>query len=167
MIDQLIKSLSNASPADRINAAEALARMGVNARDAAVPLVRAAGDRDTRVRDWVVAALEELGPPCPGDLPLLTPLAANADLNIAYWSCTLLGRLKVDAAPAVGVLTNALATHSQLSVRERAAWALGQIGPSARSALPALEQAAQSSEPRLSRLAKQAIVAIASHKAVE
>jgi HEAT repeat protein len=167
MIDQLITSLSSASPADRMNAAEALARMGVKARDAAVPLVRATGDQDTRVRDWAVAALEELGPPRPGDLELLTALAAHADLDIAYWSCTLLGRLKADAASAADALSKVLATHEQLCVQERAAWALGQIGPSARSALPALEQAAQSNEPRLSRLAQQAIDATASHRAAE
>jgi HEAT repeat protein len=123
-------------------------------------LVRASGDRDAAVRDWAVAALEELGPPPAKEVDALTALATNPEINIAYWACTLLGRLAAEASLAVPALAEALAQHQQLAVRERAAWALAQIGPAAKSGLPALEQAAQSGEARLSRLARQAIAAI-------
>jgi hypothetical protein len=55
-------------------------------------------------------------------------------------------------------LANALAQH----VRERAAWALGKIGPAAGSALPALEIAAAGDNARLARLAETAIESVRS-----
>lgn len=158
MLDVHVQSLLSAADAEkRASAAEALARLGAEAREAAVALVRASGDRDSSVRDWAVAALEELGPPRATDVEPLAALAINPELNIAYWACTLLGRLKDQAASGVPALIDALAKHQQLPVRERAAWALGQIGPSAKASLPVLEQASQSGEARLSRLAQAAI----------
>jgi HEAT repeat protein len=162
MLDNLVQSLLSAPDAnERAAAAEALARLGHEARAAAVALVRASGDREPAVQDWAVAALEELGPPQAADLDALAALVGNPDLNIAYWACTLLGRLTREAAEGVPALIDALANHQQLVVRERAAWALGRIGPAAAAALPALEQAAQSREERLGRLAQRAITAIA------
>jgi HEAT repeat protein len=161
MINDLARSLLTATDAnDRAQAAEALARQGSQAREAAVALVRASGDRDSIVRDWAVAALEDLGPPLSRDVEALAALAANPDLNMAYWACTLLGRAKDQSAQAVQAVGEALAKHASIAVRERAAWALGQIGPAGQAALPALHQAAQSGEARLSRLAQQAIEAI-------
>jgi HEAT repeat protein len=158
MLDELVQALLSATDASaRASAAEALARRGDEARAAAVALVRASGDRDASVRDWAAAALEELGPPLAADIEPLAVLATNPELNIAYWACTLLGRLKDQGASAVPDLTDALSQHQHLVVRERAAWSLGQIGPAAKSALPELQQAAQSGEPRLTRLAQAAI----------
>ena len=47
-----------------------------------------------------------------------------------------------------------------MSVRERAAWALGRIGPGAAPALESLKMAAAADNPRLARLAQQAIARI-------
>ena len=92
MLDDHVQSLLSATDAGaRADAAEALARLGAEAREAAVALVRASGDRDSNVRDWAVAALEELGPPPAADVEPLAALATNPETNIAYWSCTLLG----------------------------------------------------------------------------
>lgn len=158
---ELANTLLNATDAkERAGAAEALARMGAEARAAAVALVRASGDREPRVRDWAVATLEELGPPPESEIKPLAALANNPDLNIAYWACTLLGRLKEKSAPATPQLIESLAKHEDLAVRQRAAWALGQIGPGAKTAAPALEQAMQSGDSRLTRLAQTAITAI-------
>jgi HEAT repeat protein len=44
-----------------------------------------------------------------------------------------------------------------MSVRRRAAWALGKIGSSAHGATDALQQATANDDPRLARLARQAI----------
>jgi HEAT repeat protein len=104
-----------------------------------------------------VAALEELGPPPPATVQPLTALVANPDTNIAYWSATLLGRLGSNAASAVDALGECLSKHPEMSVRQRAAWALGEIGPSAKASLPALEQAAAAGDARLARLARKAI----------
>jgi HEAT repeat protein len=61
------------------------------------------------------------------------------------------------AASAVPALTWAITGQLALSVRQRAAWALGQIGPAAKPALDALRQAAASDDARLARLASGAI----------
>jgi hypothetical protein len=46
------------------------------------------------------------------------------------------------------------------AVAERAAWALGKVGPAAAPAREALARAAASAHPRLARLAGEALTAI-------
>jgi HEAT repeat protein len=76
--------------------------------------------------------------------------------DVAYWAATLLGRLESEASGAVSQLMEALGS-SALAVRERAAWALGRIGPRASKALPLLRKLSRDSRPRLARLAAEAI----------
>jgi HEAT repeat protein len=156
-LSRWIADLSAADSAVRAEAAEQLARLGEDARAAAVPLVRAAGDDEESAREWSVSALEDLGSPADDDLPALAELLAAANADVGYWAATLIGRLEERAAPAVAALTAALADSNPLIVRQRAAWALGKIGPAAAAARPDLEKAAESTDPRLSRLAKQAV----------
>jgi HEAT repeat protein len=54
-------------------------------------------------------------------------------------------------------LIRVLESDADLPVRERAAWALGEIGPVANSAAPALRAAADGDDARLARLAQQAL----------
>ena len=71
-----------------------------------------------------------------------------------------LGRLEARAATAVPALSTALAHHAELAVRQRAAWALGKVGPAAASARDALTQAAASPDPPLASLAHEALDSI-------
>jgi HEAT repeat protein len=155
----LAKNLESDDSATRVAAAEELAKLADGAQPAAVSLVKAMGDAEGAVRDWALAALEALGPPAAGDTDALVKFLADARLNIAYWAATLLGRLgeDADAAKVVPVLVQALEKHPDLAVRERAAWALGKIGPNAIDALPALKNVAGDPKLRLSRLAREAI----------
>ncbi len=145
----------------RREAAERLARLGPEARPAAVPLVRACGDESEEVAQWAAAALEELGPPDAKDLEALAGLLRDAKADTGYWAATLLGRLGEEAGRAVAHLAAALDGGPELSVRQRAAWALGRIGPAARGAVEALRRAEASEDPRLARLAAQALKKIA------
>jgi HEAT repeat protein len=138
-------------------AAQALARLGEGARPAAVPLVRVCGDADEQVRAWAVAALESMGPPSPGDVEALAVMLDDAHPDVGYWSATLVGRRGLQGAAAVAPLTSALQRSPHAAVRHRAAWALGQLGRAAESSLEALRRAANSDDPRLARLAQQAI----------
>lgn len=158
--DALIASLSSADATTRREAAEAFARLGPDAASAAVPLVKACGDQDEQVRDWAVAALEELETPDSSTTGELQSLVNDESLDVAFWATTLLGRLEHHAAPAVETLAVAVASHPELVVRQRAAWALGKIGAAASAAVPQLEQAASSEDPRLARFATTAIEAI-------
>jgi HEAT repeat protein len=163
-LDQLTADLKNTDVGVRASAAEQLAKLADDAQAAAVQLVTTMGDADSTVRDWVYAALESLGPPRAEDASSLAQLVNDKRLDVAYWAVTLLGRLGAaagfssgDVAPVVSALTAVLQSHAEVAVRERAAWALGQIGAPAATAIPALQHAASDPTPRLSRLAQEAL----------
>lgn len=155
----LIQQLRSADPSVRLAAAEALMPLGEIARPAAAALAKAASDEDEMVREAAVGALEELGPPLPAAITELVPLLATPN-DSAYWAATLLGRLGPAAAPAVPALVETLDGEENLAARERAAWALGQIGADAKSAVSKLRELSSGSEKRLARLATEAIEAI-------
>jgi len=163
-IASLANDLKSADAPVRAKAAEELAHLVEGAQPAAVPLVLATSDADESVRQWATAALESLGPPRPSDVGKLAELLADSRLDVAYWAATLLGRLETGAGGGVPNLAKALQSHPESAVRERCAWALGQIGPAACSALASLNRAAADPHPRLSRLAKQAIEQISSRE---
>ncbi|MEX2114517.1 MAG: HEAT repeat domain-containing protein [Pirellulales bacterium] len=156
-VEALIQSLRGNDGEARQSAAERLAQLGPDAQAAAVPLVEACAIDDDNLREFVTAALEELGPPLPSEVGTLAALVSHVSLDVAYWAATLLGRLKDHAASAVDALAMVLDKHPQGSVKQRAAWALGQIGPAAESARGTLQQAAAGSDKRLARLAQEAL----------
>ncbi len=153
---RLTTELAASDVARRSAAADTASRLGDEARPLALALVRATGDADESVREGVIAALEDLGPPRAEDASNLAALLEDPCAAVGYWSATLLGRLGAAAGPQVAALADAMAKGADLSVRERAAWALGEIGPGAAAAREALEQAAESGG-RLARLATTAI----------
>jgi len=154
----LTAQLRNERMEARIAAAEQLGQLGSAARSAACALVNATADEQP-VRDWAVTALEQLGPPPADTVPELATLANSGHELIAYWAITLLGRLKIAATRAEQALVTALDTSAFASVRQRAAWALGSIGDYSASALEPLRRASRSADPRLARLASQALQA--------
>jgi HEAT repeat protein len=159
-IEQCLHDLQSTESSTRARAAETLARAGIAARVAVVPLVRGTGDADESVREWSASALEELGPPDAGDRDALASLLRAPEADVGYWAATLLGRLRAEAAPTVPALTEAVRESPHMTVQQRAAWALGEIGPPAAGAIPDLDAAAESDDPRLSRLARRALAQI-------
>jgi HEAT repeat protein len=159
-LDLLIARLATGDDDGRADAAERLCRLGPEAAAAAVALVRGCGDDDERVREWSAAALEELGPPGLGAIAELASLAADEHPLVAYWAVTLLGRLGSAAAPAVPAVIGCLDGHTDLAVAQRAAWALGRIGRAAEAAVEPLTAAAGRGDPRLERLATEALASI-------
>jgi len=156
----LAAQLSSTDGGARRAAAERLAQMAEAAAPAAAQLVRACGDADEQVREQAVAALEDLGPPTTEAIGQIIQLVAHADPLVAYWATTLLGRAGEDAASATPALAGCLTSPADLSVKQRAAWALGKIGPAAAAARDALGRAASDADPRLARLATEALAAI-------
>jgi len=159
-VDGLIARLADPDPLVRRAAAGELARSGEAAAIAAVPLVKACGDADDEVREQAVAALEDLGVPPVAVIADLEKLAAATDPLTAYWAITLLGRSGEAAAAAAATLSERLGPAAAPEVAQRAAWALGKIGPAARAAAAALRVAAASSDPRLARLAGEALARV-------
>jgi HEAT repeat protein len=158
----LAMSLASTDVVTRRETAESLAKAGPDAVTVAIPLVQACGDDDEEVRNWVVAALEELPPPNASDAAALEAFINGENLDVSFWATTLLGRMEAAAAPTVPTLASAVIDHPELVVRERAAWALGKIGKPAAGAIPQLEAAATSEEPRLARFATIALQAVRS-----
>lgn len=159
-IQKLAEALRSGDLARCRDAAQQLSQLAGAAQPAAVALVEVCGTADDETRELVVAALEELGAPPTGEVPRLTALVADKHLDVAYWAATLLGRLEKQAAPAVPALIASLTGHAELAVRQRAAWALGKIGPPAASARAALQKAAAGGDKRLATLAREALDAI-------
>jgi HEAT repeat protein len=158
-VAQATADLKSSDAAVRAAAAEQLAHLEDGAQAAGPALAVATADADESVREWATGALESLGPPAAGDAPELIKLLSDTRPDVAYWAATLLGRLGASAGEAktIAALICALDSHPEAAVRERAAWALGQIGAGATAALPALQVAGGTTSPRLARLAKQAI----------
>jgi HEAT repeat protein len=145
-LSRLLGSLSASDAATRSQAAEQMAVLGPDAQPAAVALVLACGDEDEEVRQRATAALEGMGPPETCDVRQLASLVEGRSPDVGYWAATLLGRLKYNAAAAVDALARAVAESPYLSVRQRAAWALGEIGPAA-AIVPALKKASGAPDP--------------------
>lgn len=126
VVSTKLEQLRSASAEVRASAAQFFATLGEQPA-AAVPLVAALDDADEQVREWVVAALESLGPPQMGDVAaLIARLTADHALQ-AYWAATLLGRLGPNGAAAQDALSNVAVAHADPSVKKRAAWALDRI----------------------------------------
>ena len=160
-ITQWIDALAHGSDAERVAAAEKLAQAAEEAQVAAVPLVQACGDDCEEVSEWVTAALESLGPPRCGDLPLLAALAAHENADVAFWSVTLIGRAGKDAAGEAASLVQALQKHAAQQVRRKAAWALGEVGSGSSQVSDALRTAAQAADKPLARAAAAALEKLA------
>lgn len=156
-VDTLVAQLAREDAETCRAAAEALSQLGEDAQPAAVALCRAAEHEDDGTREYVVAALEEMGPPTQGDVAELTELLTSDTADIGYWAATLLGRLGKGGAAASSTLARAVERADHLSVRERAAWALGRIGVADETVLAALKSAAESDDARLSRLASKSL----------
>ena len=159
-ISELIHDLSSDIASEREAASEQLMTMGEDAVAAIVPLVRAISDSSETVRENAVGALEEIGVPDKGDLNALRELVDSHEVDVAYWAVTLIGRLGPRAEPAVEDLAHAVAASPAVHIRQRAAWALGKIGPLAAAAVPALQTATRSDDSRLAPLAQRALDAI-------
>jgi len=125
---------------------------------AVLPLVV---DPDEQTRHWACESLDRVLKPELTELPdLIETLRGTTDGEIEYWTATMIGRLGPDAASATGVLATVLLDSSCLAARERAAWAISQIGPAARSAVNSLRQIGNDDPPRLRRLAESALAVV-------
>ena len=158
-MNELLKGLSSSDPERRASAAEQLSHLGEEAQPAALSLVRCAADEAETVREFAVSALEGMGAPAASDVPRLIECLDSGESDIVYWSATLLGRLESEAAVAVDPLALVLAKPAPPAACERAAWALGRIGLLTPKATAALRGATTSENPRLARLATQALSA--------
>ncbi|MBA2114753.1 HEAT repeat domain-containing protein [Bremerella alba] len=152
-----VQALGGVKSEERRKAAEACAKDPSIAMAAIVPLCRCCSDSDEEVSQWSQAALEELGPPEADELDSLLELTTSA-ASTAYWAVTLIGRLQAKASPAVASLGKLIEKEdTPVEVRDRAIWAIGQIGVADEAIKTTLQKAAQSENARTARLASKAL----------
>ena len=157
-----LQALKSSDAARRLDVAESLLSLGDAAAPAVLALIDALEDDEPQVVEAVNGALEAIATPPDTLVPELTSRLSDANAHRAYWAATLLGRMGNDAWQATDALAGIVARESvPAEVRQRAAWALGQFGPDASSAVQQLEQAAASDDARLARLAQEALQSIA------
>jgi len=141
----LVAALGDADPNRRAGAALALAQLGAAAKDTAPALVSILEkENNPAARIAQITALPKTGPEPARAVLLLVAAATDPDDAIRHAGINALAgarTLHPDAAEALaGLLKNA-----DPALRQRAAHALGRLGPDAASALPALIDAARAS----------------------
>jgi len=139
------QALSDSNPRIRLAAVIALGHIGPQARVALPDLVWSLVDRSETVRQACPEVLGKIDPDwasSPKVQPFISSLAKHLERSREA------GQLTVEAFAVIGpasvpALIEALETSDNRIVRERAAKALGLIGPGARGAIPGLMEAAR------------------------
>ncbi|MEO1990358.1 MAG: HEAT repeat domain-containing protein [Pirellulales bacterium] len=159
-LSSLISQLHSQDSLVRASAAESICHLGADALPATIALLEACRDKEDQVREWAVAALEDLGPPATASIPQLTLMIGDKDPLVEYWAITLLGRCGENARNAVPDLVARIDSEKDLSVRQRALWAICKIRPSLSVVQDVLEKVAAHDDPRLSALARRVIMSL-------
>jgi HEAT repeat protein len=147
-----IATLKAKDSASRITAASALALLGPNAEAAVPALTSALDDPGVEVPIAAMVALGEFGPAAATAAPALERKLADRRFFYSSGAPYSGSHRAADALAAIGpaavpVLAEALASDSE-DTRGWAAHALGQIGPPAKSAVPALERVVKTYGPQ-------------------
>jgi hypothetical protein len=139
---ELIAAVSDSSPMVRSSAAAALAQVGPRNFAAAIPaLAKALSDPDPEVRGLAAIALGSMGPKAAPAVPELIRALKDPVDYVRAPAADALGAIGPRASAAVEPLAERLLTRDQGFVLNSIAYALGDIGSAAKTALPALRQA--------------------------
>ncbi len=134
-----------------------LASSPKQASEQVLPLLATLESDDEELRAWACDALQVIES-LPVELaPQLAALCRHPQAPVALWSSKLMVRLGKAAAEYQSALAHSLANHPDLYVRQEAAAALGKIDGLHDDTKDMLRAAAASDDPRLSRLASEAL----------
>ncbi|WP_419786282.1 HEAT repeat domain-containing protein [Pseudodesulfovibrio sp.] len=148
-LQALLDALANGTPAQRRGGAIGLALLPMPAYGTD-GLLAALADDDPSVRGLAAHTLAVIGPSA---APRVAALLNSPDANTAHGAAYALILMKENAVPA---LAGTLATDDP-SLRAKAAWILGRLGPAALTAVPALVRALDCSDPRAMHVVAEAI----------
>ena len=135
----LVAALNDRDPEVRAASAWALGARGAAAEPAVPALTGALRDEQEAVRTAVAEALGALGPRARSAAPALFAALDDPRASVRAAAAQALARLE-PTAESVPSLSRALA-HTDGYVRGFAAWSLGNLGPAAREAVPAMVEA--------------------------
>ena len=127
---------------DRAAAAWALSQIGPEGAAAVPTLAKALSDSSPRVRDLAAVALESIGPKAAPAVPELIRALNDPVVYVRCPAADALGAIGPAAGAAIQPLVKKLLVKNEEAyVLESVAAALGDLGPEAKSALPALREA--------------------------
>jgi HEAT repeat protein len=161
-VPALIDELKDPSPEYRHEVEFALGAIGPDAKAAVPALIKEMQDEDPRVRRTACYALGKIGPAASEAIPTLQKNLTSDDKLLKLASIWALLRIEVGDQPiqkmAIEPLTKALEESDRDLVKIEAARALGDIGPMAKEAVPALEKQVKESEsPEVRTAASEAL----------
>ncbi len=142
----LTARLTDPSPEVRRAAALALGGIGPGASEAAPQLAKLLKDETVQVRESAVLALGGIGKGAAMTVPELCAALKDKTATVRMGAASALGSMNEAAEPAVPFLTAALEVpdleerSEEVQVLRNIAYALGNIGPGAKSAIPALKK---------------------------
>jgi HEAT repeat protein len=143
-VPALAEELKDPDAAYRREVCFALASIGPGAKPAVPALVKALSDADEGVRHIATYALGKIGPDAAAAAPDLKKNLASDDLFLktaSVWALVHIEPKDLDfRVKAVPILAKALAESDRERVRMEVATTLGEIGPTAKDAIPALEK---------------------------
>jgi HEAT repeat protein len=142
-VPDLMIALKDKDDQVRAAAAEALWSLGPDARDAVAALILLLKDKSASVRLNAAGALGDVGADVPEALSALRETLKDRDADVRVQAATSLGRSRSEAV--VVDLIAALKDNTS-RVRVAAAYALAEIGPGAKAALPTLQAASKASD---------------------
>lgn len=118
--------------------------------------------QDESAQSFATEALENCGPPGVNELPFLLKQLESTSSTTIYWASTLLGRMNatgnIDRRPIQSALCKVAVNEAlDLSARERAVWAIGELGSMESACRERLSAVESSAAPRLKRLIATAL----------
>jgi hypothetical protein len=142
-VGKLTEALGDSNPEVRIAATWALSQVGAPAADAAPTLGRALADQSPQVRVLAGLALKAMRASAAPAVPDLVRALHDPLDDVRISAIGALGAMGTAGRAAVQPMTEILLTPGERrNILVNIATALGDLGPDAKSALPALEQAA-------------------------
>jgi HEAT repeat protein len=136
-----IQRLKNPDPKVRSRAADALAELGPEAKDAVPLLIKALqDDKNIGLRVAVAKALWRVGSEAKDAVPALADALRDDNIGLRVTVANALGGIGPEAKDAVPALTDAL-RDKNIGLRVAAAKALWRVGSEAKDAVPALADA--------------------------
>lgn len=133
-VPSLIKVVKEGSGREKLGAVSALGGVGPAAKDAVpvlLPLLKSKDEEEARA---AIEAVERIGPGAREALPILTELLSQP---MGPQHEALGAVVKVAPEKAVATLISLL---QNLNLQSDVVWRLGELGPAARDALPALQE---------------------------
>ncbi len=146
--------VGNSLPLERL---KELASDSVAANQQLIAVLLTMLDENEEVRAWASDTLSNVEQPASDLGPQLAELTRHVNAPLAGWACRLLGKMGEAATRFQSSLANTLSQHAEKSVRQLAALALKSIPGLNAETVAALKTAASDADPRLSRLATEAL----------